>query len=112
IDIWSPQTTTFGGDYSDGGGSINESLQGLLPNTHYRGALTVRDDCGSDGALIDFRTPNAPPPPTCTGPPGIDSLDVHAIGVDSAVLTYTVSSADAAAGELAVNPCGRTSTTT
>jgi hypothetical protein len=114
IDIWSPQTTTFGGDYSAPGGSIDESFGGLLPNTHYRGTLTVRNDCGSDDALIDFRTPNAPPPPTCTGPPGIDSLDVRAVGVDSAVLTYTVSSGDGAAVDVQVNPGGTdvTNTTT
>jgi Fibronectin type III domain len=112
IDISSPQTTTFGGDFLDSGGSINESLGHLLPNTHYRGTLTVRSDCGSVDALIDFRTPNAPPPPTCTGPPGIDSLDVPAVGVDSAVLTYTVSSGDGAAVDVQVNPGGTDLTNT
>jgi hypothetical protein len=112
IDITSPQTTTFGGEFSAPGGSIDESIGGLLPNTHYRGTLTVHNDCGSEDALIDFRTPNAPPPPTCAGPPGIDSLDVGAVGVDSAVLTYSVSSGDGAAVDVQVDPGGTDVTNT
>ena len=47
MDISSPQTTKVVSEFDGPGGSINESLAGLIPNTHYRGTLTVRSDCGS-----------------------------------------------------------------
>src|SRR5215471_15868672 len=52
MDISSPQTTKVVSTFDGPGGSINESLGSLLPNTHYRGTLTVRSDCGSVDALI------------------------------------------------------------
>jgi hypothetical protein len=103
MDISSPQTTKVVSEFDGPGGSINESLAGLIPNTHYRGTLTVRSDCGSVDALIDFRTPNAP---RCTVPPAIDALQIGSIAADSAVVGYSVSTGGDANATLSLAPGG------
>ncbi|HKP18906.1 MAG TPA: hypothetical protein VJT84_10530 [Gaiellaceae bacterium] len=105
-DIWSPASGGFNGTFDAGGGAFTVSLGSLLPGTHYRGTLSVHNDCGSDSLLIDFRTPNSPPPPPCAGPPAIDSLQVGAITQDAALVTYSVSSADAVTAHVLVDPGG------
>ena len=112
VDISSPQTTKFTSSFSAPGGDFDENIGGLIPHTHYRGTLDVRNDCGSDSALIDFRTIEAPPPPACTGPPGISNLQVGSIGTDAAVVGYSVSSGDAANVHVTVSPGGADSSTT
>jgi hypothetical protein len=103
MNISSPQTTKVVGDFGPPGGSISESLAGLVPDTHYRGSLTVHSDCGSVDALIDFRTPNAP---VCTIPPAVDALQVASIGTDSAVVGYSISTGGAANAVLTLTPGG------
>src|SRR5215471_13495873 len=103
VDISSPQTTIFGGEFSGPNGSFNESVSHLIPNTHYRGNLNVRSDCGSVDALIDFRTPASP---RCTVPPAIDLLQVGSVSTGSAVVAYSISSGDAATAQFSLAPSG------
>jgi Divergent InlB B-repeat domain/Fibronectin type III domain len=103
-DLWSPATPGFSGVFPAGGATISEAIGRLIPLTHYRGTLTIRNDCGSADALIDFRTTAAPPPPACSAAPGIDGLTVGSVAVDSAVVDYTVSSGDAATLHVTVSP--------
>jgi hypothetical protein len=104
VDIWSPQTTGFDGAFPDGGGSFSHGLANLVPDTHYRGTLSVRNDCGGEDALIDFRTPKSPPRPSCSAPPVINDLHVDSISVDAAVVVYAVSSIDTANIHLTSSP--------
>jgi hypothetical protein len=104
VDIWSPQTTGFDGAFPDGGGSFSHGLANLGPDTHYRGTLSVRNDCGGEDALIDFRTPKSPPRPSCSAPPVINDLHVDSISVDAAVVVYAVSSIDTANIHLTSSP--------
>ena len=106
VDISSPATTSFTGNYSAPGGSFSQAIGGLLPHTHYRGTLTVRNDCGSDSRLIDFRTAPSPPPPACAGPPAIDDLQVGSVAEASAVVTYSARSGDPATVHVLVSPGG------
>ena len=106
VDITSPATTSFTGSYSAPGGSFSQAIGGLLPHTHYRGTLTVRNDCGSDSRLIDFRTNPSPPPPACAGPPAIDDLQVGSIAEASAAVTYSARSGDPATVHVLVSPGG------
>jgi hypothetical protein len=103
VDISSPQTTIFGGEFSGPSGSFTQSVAHLVPNTHYRGTLTIRSDCGSVDALIDFRTPATP---RCTGPPAIDVFQVGTVGTDSAVVAYSISSGGAATAQFTRAPGG------
>ncbi len=106
VDIWSPETTKFDGAFSEPGGTFSHGLGGLISGTHYRGTLSVRNDCGGDSALIDFRTPKAPPPPACAAPPSIDDLQVGSIAEVSAVVTYGARSGDPATVHVLVSPGG------
>jgi hypothetical protein len=103
MDISSPQTTTVVSEFDGPSGSITQSLANLIPNTHYRGTLTVRSDCGSVDALIDFRTPNTP---RCTVAPAIDVLEISSITANSAVVGYSVSTGGDANATLTLTPGG------
>ena len=106
IHISSPETTTTGGTFNGPQDTIQVSLSGLIPHTHYRGTLTLEGECGGTSAEIDFRTPEAPPPPQCSAPPGIGALTVGSVAVDSAAVDYTVSSGSDATLHLTVSPGG------
>jgi List-Bact-rpt repeat protein len=104
--IWSPESGGFGGAFSAPGGTFSASLGSLIPDTHYRGTLTVRNDCGEDSMLIDFRTPKTPPPPPCGGAPAIDDVQVGSVTQDTALVTYSIRSGDAVTAHVLVDPGG------
>jgi Divergent InlB B-repeat domain len=106
IHISSPETATTAGTFSGPLDTIQVSLSGLIPHTHYRGTLSLDGECGGTSAEIDFRTPESPPPPTCSAPPGIGALTVGSVAVDSAAVDYTVSSGGDATLHLTVSPGG------
>jgi hypothetical protein len=96
----------FSGTFSAGAGSFAQGVGGVMPGTHYQGTLTAQNDCGSDSSGIDFRTPKAPPPPQCSGPPTIDDLEVGSVTADAALVTYVIRSDDAATTHVLVAPGG------
>jgi hypothetical protein len=77
------QTTKVVSEFDGPGGSINESLAGLILNTHYRGTLTVRR-IGSVDAPIDFRHQRA----ALHCPSGHRRFQIGSIAADSAVVGY------------------------